>query len=68
MAKPVNFSNQRWHVWSGSAYGGTEILVSDEEVKSLTSHRGINAAINYLWGQDRKAARELEAYRKENEL
>lgn len=49
----------KWHVWKGQA----SWLVSDEETKRLRYFATIDDAINWLWFEDRDAARALNTYK-----
>jgi len=49
--KPLIFG--KWHFWQ--AVGG--FLLSDENTKRLLSFKTIDAAVNFLFFEDREAAR-----------
>lgn len=47
-----------WHAWT---FNGTQWLLSHESTKHLTTWSSVDDLINYLWFQDKEAARVFNA-------
>lgn len=51
-----------WHLWESPTIGNpSNVLVSNEETKTLTQHANIQAAVNHIWFNDKESARKINA-------
>ena len=61
--KTLTAEYHEWHAWNANR---TQWLLSHESTKHLTTWSSVDDLINYLWFQDKEAARVLNKKLKEN--